>query len=307
MNLRYLHTFEIVAASPSLTGAAQRLGLTQSAVSLQLQKLEAEFGAQLVERSHQPLRLTAAGEELLARARSLLGGFESAVDAVQRVATDVAGTLRLTASSTPGEHLVPAILADFLEQYPRARADLVVTDTEGAYALVVAGRASFGFVGARRDDLGLTHEVLARDEVILVGPPSPRSPRGDAGSVAIEDLVSLPLVVREEGSGTLAALGQGLRTAGAQAVGSGVRLVAGSATAQLNAVRAGAGYAFVSRRAAADRLKAGSVREVAVIGLHLVRDIYVAYDAGRIAGALRCTFLEYLRLRMEGDGLAGPS
>lgn len=290
MNLRYLRTFVEVARSTSLTEAAQRLGITQSAVSLQLQKLEAEFGTRLVDRTRTPLVLTPAGTALLEESAVILEGYESAHDAVARAATEVAGRLRISASTIPGEYILPRLLGAFRARHPAVRPLVKITDTAGVYADLVQGAAEFGFTGARRDDLGLRLERFADDEIIVVGPAATaRSP------LILEDLLHLPLVLREEGSGTLASVKQSLDEAGLRPARLSAVMTLGSTQAVLNAVRAGAGCALVSRIAAADLLAAGEITAMEVAGLEIRRALWLAYEPGRIEGCLRRTFLEAAR------------
>jgi DNA-binding transcriptional LysR family regulator len=288
VNLRYLRTFLVVSQSPTLTEAAQRLGLTQSAVSLQLQKLEREFGAQLVDRVHHPAVLTPAGEALARDGARILAAYDRALDEVQRVSGEVVGTLVLAASTIPGEYLVPRLLADFVGAHPGARAETLVADTAGVYEALTERRAVFGFTGARRDDLGLTHEALFHDEVVLVG----RAGRYPS-AVGLGELVSLPFIAREPGSGTSTAVADVLRAAGVDPDGLRSTLVLGSTQAVLSAVRAGAGVGFLSQVAAADALALGAVQEVRVEGLQFLRTLWLAYDQARVAGALRQTFLAH--------------
>ncbi len=301
MNLRYLRTFVEVGSSTSLTEAAQRLGITQSAVSLQLQKLEAEFGARLVDRTRTPLVLTPAGEALLEESAALLQGYEAAHDAVQRASTEVAGRLRISASSIPGEHLVPRLLVRFQREHPAVRAWVSVSDTAGVYRDLLRGGVDFGFVGARREDLGLAHEAFADDEIILVGP-------GGAEPVAIkpEGLLAVPLIMREEGSGTLASAMRSLEAAGVRPARLSTIMTLGSTQAVLTAVRAGAGYALVSRRAADDLLALGVISAIEVEGLKIRRTLWTAYDPSRAEGGLRESFLQAVRA-WKTDQPAVPS
>jgi DNA-binding transcriptional LysR family regulator len=302
MNLRYLKTFTVVAEFQSFTGAAQRLGLTQSAVSLQIQKLEREFGAQLLDRTRQPVVPTPAGEALLEESKVMLHSFDQAVEAVQAASNEVRGRLALAASTIPGEYLLPRLLARFIREYPAVSVELRVGDTAEVYELLSEGRAAFGFVGSKREDLGLTHRSFAEDKVVLVGPPvrmqagvAGETPRVDpASSLQVEALVDLPLVFREEGSGTMATVAEKLKAAGVDVARFKPLMVLGSTHAVLEAVRAGTGYGFVSVVAAEDLLDTGELREVPVAGLELCRTIWTVYEQGRIQGALRLAFADFL-------------
>lgn len=290
MNIRYLRTFCSVGRTRSFTETARRFGITQSAVSLQLQKLEREFGARLLDRSRHPVSLTPAGEALMVEGEAILHRYEAALEAVHRASGEIAGRLRLVASTIPAEYLLPAILAGFCRLYPAVVPEVNVSDSAGVYEALSEGMVAFGFTGARRDDLGLVHEPLAEDEVVLVSAP------GSAPMITeLAGLAALPLVVREEGSGTLLTVRSKLRAAGFDLSDVRPAMRLGSTQAVLTAVRAGAGAGFVSRLAAASSLSNGTLQEIRINGLEMRRTLWLVYDAGRAEGGLRLAFLEHLR------------
>ena len=296
MNLKYLETFLMLAEVRSFTEAGQRLGLTQSAVSLQLQKLERDLGARLVDRSRQPVTLTAAGEALLREGVPVARDVKRAREAVQAASDEVAGALTLVASTIPGEYVLPGILVSFCRTYPKVVPQMLVSDSAGVFSLLSSSGATFGFAGSRREDLGLTFEALLEDEIVMVG--SREVARGVASG---EDTSALPLLAREEGSGTQAMA--------AEAVGRSLsppRMVLGSTQALIEAVRLGAGVAFVSRSAAARLIRQGELAEVPVQGLPLRRTLWMAYDPARATGALRTAFLEHVRRFSAGGGDPAP-
>jgi DNA-binding transcriptional LysR family regulator len=290
VNLKHLRTFCMVAESASLTAAAQRLGLTQSAVSLQLQKLEAELGAVLVDRSRHPPVLTAAGDALLAAGRRVLTAVAVAEEAVQRAGSVVAGTLRLSASTVPGEYLLPALLDAFLGDHADADVVLRVVDTGAVYEDVLRGDAAFGFVGARRDDVALEHEAFAEDEIVLVAAPG-----CCPDELTLDALGDYPLLSREEGSGTQASITEQLRTAGFEPARSATRLTLGSTQAVLSAIRQGTGLGFVSLSAARPQIDCGALQLVGIPGFRPARTLWLVYERGRATGALRGAFLEAVR------------
>ncbi|MCL4367984.1 MAG: LysR family transcriptional regulator [Actinobacteria bacterium] len=290
MNLKHLRTFCMVAESASLTAAAQRLGLTQSAVSLQLQKLEAELGAVLVDRTRHPPVLTAAGEALLAEGRQVLGAVAIAEEAVQRAGSTVAGSLRLSASTVPGEYLLPSLLTAFLAEHAAVDVVLRVVDTGAVYEELLRGEAAFGFVGARRDDVSLEHEAFAEDEIVLVAAPGVCP-----DELTLDALGDYPLLNREVGSGTQASVVEQLRAAGFAPAKPAARLTLGSTQAVMGAVREGAGLGFVSWFAAKPQIDCGVLQCVRLPGLRLTRTLWLVYERGRATGALRSAFLEAVR------------
>ena len=141
------------------------------------------------------------------------------------------------------------LLVGFVRLHPAVVPELSVSDSSGVYDRLVEGSAAFGFTGARRDDLGLTHEPFAEDDIVLVVFPG-QAP----ATVDLSGLAALPLLVREEGSGTLLTVRVKLRAAGLNLAEVRPAMRLGSTQAVLTAVRAGGGVGFVSRLAAAASL-----------------------------------------------------
>ncbi|HTV20555.1 MAG TPA: LysR family transcriptional regulator [Polyangiaceae bacterium] len=137
VDLSGLRAFVAVADARSFRVAGERLGVTRSAVSQNLRRLEDGMGVALVERTTRSVRLTEAGTRLYASARAALGDLERAVDDVRADAATPSGTLRLCVSSVAESFLEASMLARFLELHPGIRVDLTISDDEGD--IVAAG------------------------------------------------------------------------------------------------------------------------------------------------------------------------
>lgn len=146
-----------VAEAGSITRAAERLGYTPPALSQQLAKLEREAGAALLVRHHRGARLTAAGELLAARARTVLDELERARHELARLTGLAGGTLRVGTFQTAGIHLLPPVLSAFRRAHPDV--ELTVADYEPP--------AGIAAVAAGEVDLALTHTYEPADPVPL--------------------------------------------------------------------------------------------------------------------------------------------
>ncbi|ACG71729.1 ABC transporter-related protein [Anaeromyxobacter sp. K] len=202
------------------------------------------------------------------------------------------GTLRIGASSTPGEHLLPSIVRAFARAYPGTRVSLSLSDSAAVTEAVRAGTLDLGFVGAREEDPSLAYEDVARDEIVLVAAPALELP---PEPIALEAAVRLPRVDREPGSGTRAVVEQHLANMGAALDPAAVVLEAGALVALKAAVVSGMGVAFVSRRAIEDDLRGGHVRVVRVEGLSIPRHVFAVLRRDPGPGAAARAFLEVAR------------
>lgn len=246
MHIADLQALQAAVETGSVSAAARRLRASQPAVTRRLQRLEADLGVRLLERSPTGVEPTAAGRCAARSAEDILA-------AVARLRLEVAGqapllgTVRVVASTTPGDHLVPALVAGFAEKHPGVRVDVLAADSADVPAALLGRRADVGFTGRRDPDPRLVHVPVATDEVVLAVRADHRL--AGAGSVSVAELAGERMVWREPGSGTQRSFLEALADAG-QALEEGAPAVTvGSGAAVVSAVRAGSGIGVVSRRA----------------------------------------------------------
>ena len=190
MDTRQLAAFCAVVDRKSFSQAAERLGVTQPAVSLQVRALEDRLGQQLLDRSGRRVEPTEAGRRLYRRAQRILQLEEQLLDEV--AAADggkLTGTLALGASTGPGAHLVPLLLCEFQRLHPDLGVALSIWDTNAVIERVAEREVELGVVGAARRHRSLVFEPLARDEIVLAVPPG-HPAAGD--EVSLEDLAARP-------------------------------------------------------------------------------------------------------------------
>jgi phosphonate transport system ATP-binding protein len=205
------------------------------------------------------------------------------------------GEAVVAASTTPGEHLLPRALREFVTAHPGVRLSLVVKDSAEVAADLVAGRADVGFLGARLPDPALHFEDFAEDEVVLVAAPGAAGI--PLGPLSPEAAARVPRVEREQGSGTRRVVEEHFRNLGAPLAHEAIVAEVGSLAALRTAACAGVAAAFVSRAAVQDDLQAGRLHLVPVEGVRIPRRFYVAWRANRPPGAAARRFMELARGR----------
>ena len=279
MDTRQLAAFCAVVERKSFSQAAERLGVTQPAVSLQIRSLEQRLGRQLLDRSGRRVEPTEAGRRLYTSAQRLLAAEEHLLEDLD--AEDegtITGTLELGASTGPGGTVVPLLLCDFQEQHPNVRARLTVSDTQTVVDRVGDRELELGIVGAGRRHRGVAFEPFFSDEVVLACP----SGHGFAGKkISLDDLKGEKLIVMQEGAGVRQVIEDELRKAGMRLRDLDVHLELGLQESVRSAVVAGHGIAFISRLAIEADLDAGRIATARVRGLDPVREIFLARASGR--------------------------
>jgi DNA-binding transcriptional LysR family regulator len=279
MDTRQLAAFCAVVERKSFSQAAERLGVTQPAVSLQIRSLEQRLGRQLLDRSGRRVEPTEAGRRLYSSAQRLLAAEEHLLEDLD--ADDegaITGTLELGASTGPGGTVVPLLLCEFQEQHPDVRVRLIVSDTQTVVDRVGERELELGIVGAGRRHRGVAFEPFFRDEVVLACPSAHRF----AGkTISLDDLKGEKLIVMQEGAGVRQVIEDELRKAGMRLRDLDVHLELGLQESVRSAVVAGHGIAFISRLAIEADLDAGRIATARVRGLDPVREIFLARASGR--------------------------
>jgi LysR family transcriptional regulator, low CO2-responsive transcriptional regulator len=278
--LPHLDTFAEAAERSSFTAAARALGITQAAVSQRIQALERELGVALFRRARGKVELTDAGRRLHEYARRILELHGEARAQVTGRETPVAGELAIAASSVPGDHLLPALLAAFGPKHPHVRVRATVSDSADVIGQLERGEVSVGLVGQKPDDPHLEARHLAGDRMVLVVPPGHALARKK--SVSLAALAAHPLILRESGSGLRHSFEAALARAGRSLADLRVALELGSNEAIQGAVLRGVGVAVLSALAVRKEVTAGRLVALTIDGLVCDREMFVVTDRRRV-------------------------
>ena len=296
MDTRQLAAFCEVVERKSFSQAAERLGVTQPAVSLQIRSLEKRLGRQLLDRSGRRVEPTEAGARLYRGAQRLLALEDQLLgELAGDDEGELAGTLDLGASTGPGGSVVPLVLCEFQQRHPSVRIALTVSDTQHVVEQVAERELELGVVGAARRHRGVVFEPFFRDEVVLACPAGHRF----AGrTISPESLRSEPLVVMQEGAGVRQVLEDELRSVGLRLRDLDVRVELGLQESVRSAVLGGYGITFISRAAIESDLAAGTIATARVKGLEPAREIFLVRAAGRAETRVAHAFVEFGRERL---------
>ncbi len=236
------------------------------------------MGATLLHRRGRGIELTSTGERFLAFARRTLDEYNAFRGATTSSSTTLSGQLRIVASTTPGEFLVPDLVARFTALHPAVDPHEHVTDSASAVRELLAGGWDLGFSGRHIPHPRLTYEPIGQDEIVLAVPAGHTLAHRSA--VHIDALVGERLILREEGSGTLQTFRETLAARGLRLPDRHGAVRLGTTQAVLSAVEAGLGIGLVSIRAL-EHHKAASGQRVRVVGVPIVRSLYLLLDTSR--------------------------
>jgi DNA-binding transcriptional LysR family regulator len=295
MDTRQLQAFCAVVEKKSFSQAAEKLGVTQPAVSLQVRALEQRVGQTLLDRSGRRVEPTEAGKRLYRSAQRMLALEQQLFDEVSEDDAGLHGTLSIGASTGPGAHLVPLLLCEFQRAHPDLHVALSIWDTQTVIDRVAERELELGVVGALRRHRSLEFEPLVRDEIVLAVPPGHRAA---GGTLSVEELQEETLIVMQEGAGVRQVVEEELRRAGLRLRGVEPKLELGLQESIKSAVGAGYGVSFISRTAIEGELTAGTLAAARVEGVEPARQIYVVRARGRAATRAADEFLSFAKERL---------
>jgi DNA-binding transcriptional LysR family regulator len=296
MDTRQLQAFCAVVEKKSFSQAAEQLGVTQPAVSLQVRALEQRLGQSLLDRSGRRVEPTEAGRRLYRSAQRMLALEEQLLDEVSADDGRLTGTLAIGASTGPGAHLVPLMLCEFQREHPDLHVALSIWDTQTVIDRVVDRQLELGVVGALRRHRSLEFEPLVRDEIVLAVPPGHDAA---GGTISLDELKQETLIVMQEGAGVRQVVEEELRRAGLRLRGVEAKLELGLQESVKSAVAAGYGVAFISRTAIEGELAAGRLAAAQVEGVEPARQIYIVRARGRSATRAAEAFLSFAKERLS--------
>jgi DNA-binding transcriptional LysR family regulator len=296
MDTRQLAAFCAVVERRSFSQAAEQLGVTQPAVSLQIRSLEKRLGLQLLDRSGRRVEPTEAGQRLYRSAQRLLAMEEQLlVELGDESDGELGGRLEIGASTGPGGTVIPVVLCEFQQLHPDVHVALSVSDTQRVVEQVARRELEIGVVGAARRHRGVVFEPFFRDEVVLAVPAGHRFANR---TVALHELKDEPLVLMQDGAGVRQVIDDELRAAGMRLRDLDVRLELGLQESARSAVVSGYGVTFISRSAIDADLAAGTLATARVEGLDPSREISLVRSTGRAETRVAQAFVEFARSRL---------
>jgi len=296
MDTKQLAAFCAVVERRSFSQAADQLGVTQPAVSLQIRSLEQRLGQQLLDRSGRRVEPTEAGMRLYRGAQRLLAFEEQMLQELGNDAEgELSGRLEIGGSTGPGGTVLPIVLGEFQRLHPQVHVALTVSDTHTLVEQVARRELELGVVGFGIRHRGITFEPFYRDEVVLAVPAGHER----AGkTMSLAELKQEPLVLMQEGAGVRQMIDDELRELGVRLRDLNVRLELGLQESARAAVLGGFGATFISRIAIEGDLAAGMLALVRVEGLEPTRDIQLARATGRAETRVAQAFITYARERL---------
>jgi LysR family transcriptional regulator, transcriptional activator of the cysJI operon len=292
-----LKVFRAVAKHMNFRRAAEELSLTQPAVTLQIKTLEQQLGVQIFDRSGTRISLTPAGSSLLKYARKIERLETEALASLSQLAGEQRGELRLGASLTIAQYILPHILVEFQRHYSQILPHLITCNTERVLEALHEREIEIGFIEgpAMRRDVHI--ESFLDDEIVLIVPTAHEW--SERSWVEPQDLAGERLLMRERGSGTRRVIEMALQKNGMKAKQITPAMELDSTEGITTAVEAGLGIGFASLWAIGKELQLGTVRVTPIRGIRITRPLSVVYPIGHEPQGIALSFLNFVRQRRD--------
>ncbi|SDI40665.1 selenium metabolism-associated LysR family transcriptional regulator [Natribacillus halophilus] len=279
MNHDHLETFMTVADQKSFSEAARILYLSQPTITSHIKALESTVKAPLFVRTKKYVELTPAAKTLYPYVKNILDMQVRAQNEIDQLMRELHGKLIVASSLTIGESILPSLLFDFKTKHPQVELYTEIINSQQIVELIKNNELEFGLIEAELDEPLLDMEPFMSDELLLVTRKDYFS--SDKNIISIDDFRSIPLVLREKGSGTRTVIHQYLAHNGISPHDLNVVLELGSTESVKAAVEAGLGVSILSKHAIRKELDLCLFETYPINSIELSRHFYIVYKKNK--------------------------
>lgn len=274
-----LKVFYSVAKHLSFTQASKELYISQPAITKHIRELESLYGVRLFDRLGNKISLTDAGKLMLEHCEQILAAYRRLEYDMNLLKNEWTGDLRLGASTTISQYVLPPILARFTEKYPKVNVTLMDTNSRNIEQALQNHDIDLGLVEGVFRLPSLKYEPFLHDELVpVVGIQSKLAQKDEIG---LDELQQLPLVLRERGSGTLDAIEMAFDEVGLKLSSMNVRLYLGGTESIKSFLRCSDSLGIVSLQAVAPELRRGDFKIIDIKGMQIKRHFCFVHLQGQ--------------------------
>ncbi|GAA0182731.1 selenium metabolism-associated LysR family transcriptional regulator [Clostridium sediminicola] len=294
MDFKQLITFIEIVNLKSFSKASKKMFLTQPTVTNHIQRLEEELGIVLFDRNGREITLTDAGFIFFNYAQEMVNLKDTAIHHLNSYKSKIEGTIEINSSSIPAQYILPYFVKDFNSHYPGVSFRIKQTDSKKVHNLLKEGFINFGIIGARYNYENIEYTKLIEDRLVLALPPSFKDIFSPYDTIDLQKLSTLPLILREEGSGSRYLIEKNLKEIGFAAKKLNIISEVSSNEAIKKMIKLNIGSSFISELAIKEEIETGSIIPVEVSDLVLERNFYFICHKKRFLSPLNNTFKDFV-------------
>ena len=277
----------------SFSKAAQKLYISQPAVTKQVKALEKEFGAVFLKRDYNEIIPTKEGKALYKYASTVLSKEEELYARLNKKSQVIAGELTVFTSTLPANYLLDELLMAFSQKYEKVTYNIHKTDSNKVYEEVKSGRTGFGFTGMRKSNRNIECVKIAKDQLVLAVSGEKFS-RFEEGVVGLEFLLEQDLLIRRKESATLKTFEEALKKENHSVKDFNIKAVVDDNEIIKKMIIKGLGVSVMSRLAIEKEISEGTILSLEIKGVNLRRSIYYIYHRNRYISGAAQKFKEFI-------------
>ncbi|UAY54372.1 LysR family transcriptional regulator [Arachidicoccus terrestris] len=287
-----LRVFHVVAHLLSFTKAAEELSISQPAVTKNIKELESQLGIRLFDRKAGKVALTSAGRTVLNTAERIQALYRQLEFDLNILKNQFGGILKLGASTTAGQYVLPEILARFHRSFPEVKLAMHSANTETIEQAILQHEIMMGVVEGKKHQPLLSYTPFIQDEIVAITHKD--SKYGGYNQVSLEELIAMPVVCREKGSGSLEVLEAALQERNLSLSDLQVEMMLGSTEAIKSFLENYDCIGFVSIAAVAGPVSRGEFKIIEIPEMEILREFYFVHPLG-VASGLAASFMDFAR------------
>jgi len=287
-----LKVFQSVAHNLSFTKASNELFITQPAISKHIKELESEFEVKLFDRIGNKISLTPSGEILLSYTDRIISLHNEVKFELSQQKENFNGNLRIGASTTIAQYVIPEALAIFNKRFPEIKLSLITGNTDEIEKSLLKNKIDFGIVEGKPTNSDIKYSTFLDDELLIF---TSAKNNEFPDSVTNEVFTKLLFVLRERGSGTLEIIEKNLLKCNISPKQLNILLFLGSTEAIKSYIETGNGVGIVSRYAIAKELSNNIFRSISAPGLQFKRQFYFISPKGPEPTGLVKLFVDFVQ------------
>ncbi|HAQ40283.1 MAG TPA: hypothetical protein DCM73_05230 [Clostridiales bacterium] len=293
MNTSYLRTFIEVINLKNISKAAEKLFITQPAVSKQLQLLEKDFGAELFRKNGREIIPTEEGRLLYKYAKNVLNEENKIYSLIRRDDDKLYGNLTVYTSSVPADYYIHDLIIEFGKLYPDVTYTIRKVDSDMVFKNIEEGFTSFGFTGTPYKNRKIKNICIAEDEVVIVA-SSKKIKEFNSHKITMDELLKQKFVLRERGSATLQVFESYLNKKRVKLNELKTVIQAEDNEIIKKFVLSNVGISVLPKKSVENELKEGSVFTLELGDMVLKRKLYYVYQQDRYFSKIEDKFKEFM-------------
>ena len=276
-----LQVFMAVAKRLNFTKAAAQLYITQPAVTKHIHELERHFKTKLFDRNGSRIKVTHAGEVLLHHTEQLFSVYRNLEFEMNSLSLEHSGRLRLGASTTIAQYVLPPVLAAFHKKFPDIKITLTTQNTEYIEKSLKNKEIDLGLIEGSSKNTSIKYTEFKKDEIVLVA--SDKNPLGVKDIIQPKELLKIPLLLREQGSGTLEVIAKKLKEVGIKLSDLNVEMQLSGTESMKSYLLHSSSMAFLPIHSILNEIQGKQFRIIDIKGMDIERYFYFIQLQGQAA------------------------